>query len=119
MDFTPPPRPDSRSKRHHDRVEELLTHLAADFIVRESNGTSLITATRAELGSKGERATVFVTVFPDEAITTALEFLNRNADAFREYMREHARTRELPRVQFVLDAGERNRQHLDELGKQL
>ncbi len=118
MDFNLPHR-DSRSDLHHKRVEELLTHLAAQFIVRESNGTSLITATRADLGSKGERATVYVTVFPDEAIPKALEFLNRNADAFREYMREHARTRELPRVKFLLDDGERNRQRLDELGKNI
>jgi ribosome-binding factor A len=116
MDFNIP-RPDSRGKLHHKRVEELLVHLAADFIVRESNGTSLITATRAELGQRGERAVIYVTVFPTEATKNALEFLNRNADEFREYMREHARTRELPRAEFVLDEGERIRQRLDELGK--
>lgn len=118
MDFNLPHK-DSRGDLHHKRVEELLTHLAADFIVRESNGTSLITATRATLGSKGERATVYVTVFPTDATEKALEFLNRNADEFREYVRANARTRELPRVQFVLDEGERNRQRLDELGKDI
>jgi ribosome-binding factor A len=118
MDFNLP-HPDSRGKRHHDRVEELLTHLAAEFVVRASNATSLITVTRAKLTSKGDRATIFVTVFPDDAMPKAIEFLNRNADDFREYVREHARTRELPRVQFVIDDGERNRQHLDELGKNI
>lgn len=116
MDFNLPHR-DSRGDLHHKRVEELLVHLAAEFIVRESNGTSLITATRAELTPKGERAIVYVSVFPDESTDTALDFLNRNADEFREYMKKNARTRELPRVEFALDEGERNRQRLDELGK--
>jgi ribosome-binding factor A len=115
MEF--PERPDPRSKRHHDRVEELLVHLAAEFIVRESNSTSLITATRAELATKGDRGTVFVSVFPTERSGAALEFLNRNADDFREYVRTHSRMRDLPRIAFAIDYGELNRQHLDELGR--
>jgi ribosome-binding factor A len=118
MDFNIP-RPDTRGKRHHDRLEELLLHLAAEFIVRASNATSLITATRAELSEKGDRAVIYVSIFPDDATGKALEFLNRNANDFREYVRDHARTRDLPRVEFVLDAGEKNRQHLDELGKSI
>jgi ribosome-binding factor A len=107
---------ESHRDRHDKRLVELITHLAAEFIVRESNGTSLITATRSELSAKGERVTVFVSVFPTESSAVALEFLNRNADEFREYLRTRARLRDLPRVTFVEDYGERNRQHLDELG---
>ena len=114
MDYLPPPKQNHR----HDRAEEMLVHLAAKFIVRESNGTSLITATRAELSHKEDRAVIYVSVFPNEATPQALNFLNRNADEFREYLKDHARLRGLPRVNFVLDEGERNRQRLDELGRE-
>jgi ribosome-binding factor A len=107
---------DSHRDRHDKRVVELITHLAAEFIARETNGTSLITATRAELSPTGERATIFVSVFPTKSTPPALEFLNRNTDEFRNYLKSRARMRDLPRVTFVEDYGERNRQHLDELG---
>jgi ribosome-binding factor A len=115
MDF--PLRPEPRGKRHHDRAEELILHAAAEFVSRESNGISLITATRAELASRGDRATIFVTVFPETSTAQAIEFLNRRADDFREYLKEHSRMRDLPRVAFEEDYGEKNRQHLDELGR--
>ncbi|HVW71680.1 MAG TPA: ribosome-binding factor A [Candidatus Paceibacterota bacterium] len=118
MDFSFPQK-QSRGKLHHVRAEELVLHAAAEFIVRESNATSLITATRAELSQRGDRAVVFVTIFPDEAKTTALDFLNRRADDFRDYLKAHSRMRDLPFVKFEEDYGEKNRQHLDDLGKQL
>ena len=114
MDFSSPA--DSRGKRHHERAEELLVHLAAEYVARESNSTSLITVTRAELSAKGERVSILVSVFPEDRTPEALEFLNRHADDFRSYLKSHARLRDLPRITFVEDAGERNRQHLDELG---
>jgi ribosome-binding factor A len=107
---------ESHRDRHDKRVVELITHLAAEFIARETNGTSLITTTRTELSATADRATVFVSVFPTESTPLALDFLNRQSDNFREYLRTHARLRNLPRVTFVEDLGERNRQHLDELG---
>lgn len=110
------PQRESHRDRRDKRVVEIVAHLAAEFIARESNGTSLITATRADLSANAERATVFVTVFPDSAVPQALDFLNRNADGFREYLKAHARLRDLPRIAFAEDPGEKNRRHLDELG---
>jgi len=116
MRFFPAASPDDRARRHAARAEELLAHLAAEFIARETNGTSLITVTRAEVSSKGDRADIFVTVFPDDRVATALDFLNRQAGEFRDYLKKHARMHSLPRVEFIEDRGERNRQRLDELG---
>lgn len=119
MDFSYLPDPNSRAKRHAVRIEELLAHLAAEFIARSTNGTSLITVTRTEVSSKGDATKIFVTVFPDEAAKEALAFLNRQRDEFREYLKSHARLRSIPRATFELDYGEKNRQRLDELGNQL
>ncbi len=107
-----------KQNHHGERAEGEVAHMAAEFISRESNNTSLITVTRANLSSKGDRATLFVTVFPDTALPYALDFLNRNRDEFREYMKEKSRLRTIPLVSFEHDAGEKNRQRLDELGRE-
>jgi len=107
-----------KTSHHGERAEEQIAHLAAAFISRESNNTSLITVTRALLSSKGDRATLFVTVFPDAALPHALDFLNRNRDEFRTYLKEKSRLRTIPAVKFEHDAGEKNRQRLDELSRE-
>ena len=107
-----------KANHHGERAEEQITHLAAEFIVRESNATSLITVTRSVLTSKGDRVVIFVTVFPETATVHALDFLNRNRDEFRTYLKEKARLRIIPSVLFEEDYGEKNRQHLDELGRE-
>ncbi|MFZ1987514.1 MAG: ribosome-binding factor A [Minisyncoccia bacterium] len=117
--ITRPDKASSPDRHGAQRAEEMLTHAAAEFIVRQSNGTSLITATRTEIKEKGRKAIVYVTVFPEDRLNTALEFLNRQKDDFRDYLKTHARLRDLPRVTFVFDEGERNRQRLDELGRAL
>ncbi len=107
----------SREQRHQARATEVITHLAAEFIARHSNNTSLITALRTELSTRGDQATVFVSIFPDDMKRPALEFLNRNVGEFREYIKEKSRMRDLPKIAFEYDFGEENRRRLDELGR--
>ncbi len=114
--FDVPDKP-SREQRHHERATEVITHLAAQYIARNSNGTSLITALRTELGTQGDRAIVYVSIFPESSMVPALEFLKRQAEDFRQYVRENSRMRDLPRVTFAYDPGEHERRLLDELGK--
>ena len=102
---------------HDDREISVLIHLAAEFIAREAGRSTLITPTRAELSPDGKRAIVYVSVFPDTETAHALEFLSRNDDAFRSYMKKHARLAHLPRVAFQEDRGEKHRQRLDELSR--
>ena len=100
------------------RTEELLRHLAAEFISRESNRLSLITVTAVQLSDRRTHATVFVTIFPEDRKEEALDFMNRNRSEFREYIKKHAKLQKLPYVQFALDLGEKNRQRIDELSSE-
>ena len=103
---------------HDDKVASLLVHLAAEFIAREAGRSTLITPTRAVIG-RDHNATVFVTVFPEEQGVHAIEFLTRNADEFRSFLKKEARFSRLPRVHFEIDKGEEHRRHLDELSRDL
>lgn len=89
----------------NNRVTEIIAHEAAKFIAREAGNESLITVIRAQSASHGERITVFVSVFPVEKARSALAYLERQREAFSDYLKTHARLR-LPRIDFMLDNGE-------------
>ncbi len=104
---------------HHDeRLSSLLVHIAADFIAREAGRETLITPTRAEIGND-RNATIYVSVFPEDQAEHAVEFLMRNTDEFRAFMKKEGRFSHLPRVKFAVDDGERHRRHLDDLSRGL
>lgn len=85
------------------KVASALLHTAAAFINRESNRQSLITVTKVELDETGREASVFVSVYPDEKAHGALDFLNRNVDDFKRYVRSQLKMHDIPRYRFVQD----------------
>ncbi len=88
-----------------DRAAEIVAHEAAEFIAREAGTESLITVIRAQSVAHGDRMLVFVSVFPADKTHAALAFLDRQREAFSDYLKEHIRMR-LPRVEFLLENGE-------------
>ncbi len=99
--------------RHVGRAAEIVAREAALFIAREAGSESLITVIRAEPVARGERIMVFVSVFPEDKAHAALAFLERQREAFSDYLKSHARLRPLPRIDFLLD----NRESLDDPAK--
>lgn len=85
------------------KILSALEHTAAEFINRESNRQSLITVTRAELDDRGLEAFIFVSVFPDDKAHGAIDFLNRNVDDFKRYVRSRLRMHDIPRYRFIQD----------------
>ena len=93
----------------------MLKDLAADFLSRQSNRTSLITVTRVELSEDCKRVRVQLSVLPKEKEKAALIFANRMTTEFKEYIKEHSRIRVLPMIKFVPDVGQENFQNIQEL----
>lgn len=100
------------------RTTETVAHEAAIFIKDMAGPESLITVTRALAAGRGERITVFVSVFPEEREAPALAFLARQREAFSDHLKARTRLGPLPRIDFELDRGEKNRLRLDELSGQ-
>lgn len=107
------------SSIRNQKTASILIHLAGNFIAREAGRGTLITPTRVDISPDHKNATVFVSVFPDSLREHALAFLARNRDEFRTFMKKEGRFSSLPYVKFEFDHGEQNRQHLDELSKDL
>jgi len=92
--------------RRGDRALAIIERGAAQFIAREAGSDSLITVVRAMPLAHGERMIVFVSVFPVEKARAALAYLERQREAFSNYLKEYVRLSPLPRVDFQLDNGE-------------
>jgi ribosome-binding factor A len=99
----------------HSRAEQLFKELAADFVERHSNRTSLVTVTGIELTPSMSHATILLSVMPKEKAPGAIEAANRWKQEFREYVKSHARLRTLPFFDFAIDTGELNRQRIFDL----
>ncbi len=87
-----------------------IAHAASMFIARESNRTSLITVTRADISPDGSRSTIYVSVLPESAEEDALDFLKRSRSDFKAWVMKEVRLRRIPFFDFALDYGEKNRQ---------
>ena len=94
-----------RKNHYKDRASELVAHEAAAFILQEAGPGSLITVTHAIPVNRGERMSVFISVFPEERGLAALALLERKREEFSEHLKKHTRLRPLPRVNFMIDDG--------------
>lgn len=103
----------------HDRVASLIRELAAGFIASEANSDPLITVTRATTSPDYRRVTVFVTTIPDSKEADALVFLKRHGSDFRDYLKKKSNLKFIPHVDFEIDYGERHRQHIDEIARDI
>ena len=99
----------------NDRMKESLRHLAAEFLNLESNRATLITVTDINITKDSKNATILISVFPDDKIKGALDFVKRKRKDFNEYIKTHGKLKRIPRIQFDIDRGEQNRQHIDKL----
>lgn len=106
-------------KDRHPIAEELYAHLAAEFLSRISNRQSLITVTRAELAPRMTRGIIYVTVFPDTQENIALGFLSRHMHELKDFLKDRVDSRTLPHLRFAIDRGEKNREIIDEISRDI
>lgn len=102
-----------------EKLKDLIKKVAAEFMQRESNYTSLLTITDVSVSDRGQRATIFFTVLPESKEKAAIGFAKRSRAEFREFFASKARMRALPFFDFEIDMGEKNRQHIDEISSTL
>lgn len=93
----------------------MLKQLSAKFIETESNKTSLITVTNAEISPDLKQGTIFVSVFPEDKEEFAVNFLKRKRKDLREFIKKRMKTAVIPFLDVELDLGEKNRQLIEKL----
>jgi ribosome-binding factor A len=106
-----------KNARRTEKVANHIKELAAQFLGRENNRTSLITVTSCTVSSDLKRATIFITVFPDDKEDNVINFIKRNLGELREFVKKNMSTKIIPFLDVAIDKGEKNRQKIDELLK--
>lgn len=101
--------------RKDEKLKSIVREAAAEFFLRESNKTALLTVTGTAIEEKGRRAVIFITVYPDSAEKNALAFAKRKRTELLQCLKERFKLERLTRVEVSLDAGEKNRQRIDRL----
>lgn len=98
-----------------EQMNNILKELAATFLARENNNTSLITVTSANVSPDFKRATIFITVMPESKEEAALFFAKRQRGNMRDFLKKNMNIKVIPFVEIEIDKGEKNRQKIDEL----
>ena len=99
----------------NEKIANLIKELAAQFLEREDNHTSLITVTSCTVSPDTKRGTIFITVLPDEKEHNALDFAKRKRGELRVYLKKNMKIKIIPFIDIEIDKGEKNRQKIDEL----
>lgn len=99
----------------NEKVANFIKELGAQFLGRENNRTSLITVTSASVSPDLKRATLFITVLPEQKEQDVLSFAKRKRPELREFLKKNMETKMIPFIDIAIDRGEKNRQKIDEL----
>lgn len=103
----------------HDRVRSLLMEKVAEFVRTEANTNPLITITNLNISPDYRNVTVFFTTIPDTGEADALIFMKRKGSELRQYLKTHCHLKTIPNLAFMVDYGERHRQHIDDIARRI
>ncbi len=99
----------------NEKVANRIKELAAEFLMRENNNTSLITVISCDASPDLKRATIYITVLPNSKENAALGFVKRKRAELRDFLKKNMPIKIIPFLDFEIDLGEKNRQKIDEL----
>jgi len=103
----------------HLRVESLIREIVAKFINQEANTDPLITITRVSVSPDYRKALILFTTIPEKKESDALIFLKRNGKEMRTFVKKNSDLKIIPFLEFMVDYGERHRQDIDEVVRQI
>lgn len=101
------------------RITSLLHKLIAEYIEQNANSNPLITVTGVDLSKNSKNATVLISVFPDNKEGFAISYLMRHGKNIRAFVSKHSKLKIIPWFSFSLDYGEKNRQKIDSISREV
>ncbi len=107
------------SSERHRRVESLVRELVASYLTQHANPNPLITVTQVSSSPDYRQMTVYITTIPAGEEAAALAFLKRSGRDIRGHVKRRSNLKQIPFLSFAVDAGERHRQHIDDIARQV
>ncbi|MFA6227213.1 MAG: ribosome-binding factor A [Candidatus Paceibacterota bacterium] len=103
----------------NEKIIKIIKLAAAEFMQKESNGASLMTITDVRMSKDEKYVNIFFTVFPEDKQEAVLEFSKRKRTEFRDYVKNNTRLGRIPTFDFEIDLGEKHRQRIDEISRNI
>lgn len=103
----------------NERTTSIIKEMVATYIQHEANPNPLITITAVTVSPDTKHATVYFTTLPDGEEEKAGIFLKRIGSDLRKHLKKKSKLRNVPHIEFAVDAGERHRQHIDEISRDI
>lgn len=98
-----------------EKIENQLKKLAASFLGKESDKTSLITVTHVDISPDFSNSNIFISVLPESKEEDALNFCKRKMTDFKKFVKNNIKSKSIPFFDVQIDYGEKNRQRIEEL----
>jgi len=102
-----------------EKVCGALKEVAAQYLGSVAGKQSLITVTDCKITPDLKQATILISVFPTDKEEEALHFAKRRRSELHELLKEKLKMKTVPFVEINIDAGEKNRQRVDEVFRKL
>lgn len=103
----------------HERVVSLLRELVAGYISQEANTDPMITITNVTTSPDYRKVTVYITTIPDGREEDAIVWMKRHGKDMRRHVMKKSNLKIIPHLEFAVDAGEKHRQHTDEVFREI
>ncbi|MGM0629044.1 MAG: 30S ribosome-binding factor RbfA [Patescibacteria group bacterium] len=106
-------------KFHREKFASALHEAASKYLAGKQYGNSMITVTSVDVSDDLSKANIKVTIYPESESSSVLKKLNRGKGIFAEYMKKNTRLSSIPLISFSIDEGEKYRQRIDDLTKEI
>lgn len=104
--------------RRQEKIDSLIKEIASEFILKKIKlKDALITVTRTEISEDIKNLKIFITIYPEKSEGYALKELNKNISEWQKFLAKEFKAKFLPRSEFLIDEGEKNRQKVEEILK--
>jgi ribosome-binding factor A len=85
-----------------DKITEIVKKLAAEFISKEADKTSMITVTDAKISKDLRKVIIFISVYPKSSEKAALNFAKRRRGEFKKFARNKIIMKRIPFFDFEI-----------------
>ncbi len=102
------------TSRRQEKVNSLLRQFVSSFLVKEK-GSAIVTITRIETSKDLKIAKIFISIFPESKEIEMVKLLKSRIGELHRFIGSRIKMRFLPRLEFEIDKGEKERQKIEKL----
>jgi len=103
--------------KREEKISSLLKQLSSEFLVRLDLGKNFTTITHVTLSKNLKSAKIFISVYPSTSEKKVLKIIKEKRCNMQNFVASKTKLKFLPRLEFEIDEGEKNRQRIEELLK--